>query len=284
MENHKEGLEVILNAGKASCAPMQFFGSGRAPEKQVVVVPNGYSVQEIETEELNPSPYRTKGATRLATVDSFIAYVERELIGGSTVCFANEDKGSFEAVFNYSGGCGIPGWGDSKALLTLQQTTNWKRWMGLHGSRIGQLKFCDFVEANIDDIVSPDAATIIEMVTTLKLTRNASFTSVVDPRTGFATVNYIEKTTGENGGTGAGQAEFQNRMVIGLNPFKGKDSSRFTAKANLRFELPDGDNPKGLVLHFSIINHENVLEAAFKAECDKVFAKMDELKIPVFDI
>jgi len=275
--------EVILAAGKALCAPFQVLAEG-IPDKKIVIIPDGYKVEEIETEELNPTPYRATGSRNLSTVASFLAYVEREMQPGTTVCFAKERDGSFEAIFNYSGGAGAPGWKDHSASLSLEKTTSWLRWMNLHGKRKGQLEFCDFIEANMDDIVEPDAATIIEMVTTLKVTRNAAFTSVVDPRTGFATVNYIETTKGENGGTGAGQAEFQNRMVIGLNPFKGKDSDRFTAKANLRFELPDGDNPKGLVLHFSIINHENVLEAAFEAEREKVFTRMNALNIPVYEI
>lgn len=244
------------------------------------IVPEGY---ELKIEDMAPlleqsaaAPSRCTSRQKLRTTESFCEYVRRSRVDGTTVCFADLDKAQFEAVFNYDGAAGAPGWCDHTAVLDLQYTKNWSRWIAASGKRMGQLALADFFDANMDDIVEPDAASIVETITALKIKRKAEFHSAVDSNTGFTTVNYTENVSGE---AVKGSLEFFGRFVIGVAPFRGSDP--YKVRCVLRFSI-EGEN--NLSVYFTMINQDIVEEAAFDVEREKVLSVMDEIEVPVFDV
>lgn len=245
-------------------------------EKQFIIVPEGYAVHEVETEDLLQAPLRNKGTVVLTTVDSFLRFVERELIPASTVCFANLNKGSFYTIFNYAASGTAAGWADRQLYLNLEKTTQWKRWMAKNNVSMDQLSFADFIEANMADISSPAAAEIIELTKQLKVHRSAEFSSVVDPKTGFTNLAFSEKVSGE---TLQGNIEFCGQMVLGLAPFRG--SVPYAVNARIRFKLTDNNK---LHVYFTLVNADLVEEDAFNHVRTQISEHMADLNIPIFDV
>jgi len=273
MSNYE--AEAIISAGTA-IGQQKILRPEGEPTKQFLIVPEGYKAQEIDVERLYEAPYRNKGTVEVATVDSFLRFVERELVPETTVCFADQESSEFKAIVNYSGGGNEPGWSDRIVVLSLKRTTAWGRWSNNDEVKMNQLAFADFIEANMADVSEPDAATIIEMIKQLKVHRKAEFTSVVDPRTGFTNLTFNEQTSGE---TLKGNIEFFGRFVLGLAPYRGSD--KYKVDAWLRFNINEQNK---LLVYYSMINADLVEEHAFAVEREKVLAGMIELKVPVFDV
>lgn len=268
-----DAVDTILNTGAAIGRPQE------KDELLYAIVPEGY---ELATEDIadrqekrEPTPRRITGSVSLANVDSFLEFCGREYVEDTTVCFANLRTRSFAAIFNYAAPGGVPGWSDRSATLTLGETTNWKRWLDVNGEKMGQLSLADFLEANMDDIFEPDAADIIEMITALKVRKNAEFHSIIDQNTGLVSMQYSEDVKGESI---KGQIDFIGKFTIGLSPFYG--SSKYSIKCNLRMST---NNENRLLVHVQLINHQAVIEDAFNVEREKILQGMKELNIPVFD-
>lgn len=271
-----EGTSVaqLLEAGVAAAK------INENEELLYAIVPEGY---ELKTEDISSHiesredvPRRQTGNTWLRTSDSFCEFVERGFVEGTTICFASLGESTFTAIFNYQGPAGMPGWADRTANLTLEYTTEWKRWIKADRTKFSQLELADFFDANLDNIVEPDAASIVEMLTALKVKRKAEFHSAVDQNTGFTNVQYTENTSGE---AVKGSLDFFGKFTIGVAPFSGSDP--YSVKCSLRFNI---DNDNNLRVFFTLINSDLVEEAAFDVERDKVLTAMTELGVPVFDV
>lgn len=244
------------------------------------IVPDGYELKmkdiSAHIEDREDAPRRQTGNTALRTSESFCEFVERGFVDGTTVCFASINNSYFSAIFNYQGSKGAPGWEDRTATLQLQHTTEWKRWIKADRTKFSQLELADFFDANIENIVEPDAASIVEMITALKVKRKAEFHSAVDQNTGFTNVQYTENTSGE---AVKGSLDFFGKFTIGVSPFRGSDP--YKVKCSLRFNI---DNDNNLRVFFALINADLVEEAAFDVERDKVLSVMSEIDVPVFDV
>lgn len=276
MSEFEVGAEIVLQAGAAIGEPKVVTAGDDGPSKRFLIIPEGYEAKEVDVEKLLTEPFRNKGSVGVATVDSFLRFSERELLVGTTVCFADQDTGYFKTVFNYAAAGDMPGWSDRSVQLNLKKTTSWTRWMGSNGKQMDQLAFADFVEANLPDISEPDGATIIETIQQLKVHRKAEFISVVDPRTGFTNLTFNEQTSGE---TLKGNIEFCGKLVLGLAPYRG--SEKYRVDVALRFNINDQNK---LRVFYSMINADLVEEHAFGQEREKILTRMTELGVPVFDI
>lgn len=272
-----EGLaESLVNIGAALGETKVVRQDDLSNAKHFIVLPEGYEAQEVDFEEFRQVPVRNAGSVRVATVESFLLFAERELMPDTTVCFADLDQGQFRIVFNYAAGGGKPGWADREVVLKLKRTTSWDRWIQSNKKQMDQLPFADFIEENLPDIAEPAAADIVEMIQQLKVHRKAEFVSVVDPKTGFTNLTFNEQVSGE---TLKGNIEFCGKFVLGLVPFRGSD--KYKVEASLRFNINDQNKLK---VFYSLINADLVEEDAFDVEREKVLVKMKELGVPVFDV
>lgn len=281
MENNKLiDFESLVNVGMSMGAIKEVRPAPSNAAKHYTIVPDGYRVEEIKfsDKDVLSRPNRNVGEVSVATVDSFIRFVERENISGTTVIFSSLDNSSFSAVFNYSKNGEEGGWGDRKVNFKLTPNTNWKRWAEANGRKMSQLAFCDFIEANLGDIVEPAAADIIEMTKQLKIHRKAEFSSIVDPATGFTNLAFSEVISGE---TRKGDMACVGKIKLALSPFRGVSVPTYSIDANLRFTIEDDNS---LRIFFAMINHDITKEHEHNRIAAEVKTFADTLKIPVFDI
>ncbi|MEI4273899.1 DUF2303 family protein [Klenkia sp. LSe6-5] len=194
---------------------------------------------------LDPDDYAARpryktGKVELLTVPSLIAYVEKHQ-GPGTEVWVRPDAGLFEAVLDDHGPLdpdgdepGRPGWGDHRAVCTLQQTRDWKHWLSLDGKLLDQLQFAEHIEAGLHNVVDPAAADLLEIAQTLHGSRNVDWKSGARLSDGQVQLRYEERIEGK----AAGDLEIPQTFTLALAPFEGTEPVRLVA--SLRWRLGDG--------------------------------------------
>lgn len=214
-----------------------------------VVIPDGH---KVETLPLEMVPRRPKGTVELRDAASFIAYVQR-YSGAQTLIYAQMDPARFVAVINehamdYSN---TAGWRDWRANFTVPASREWETWTGSNRQQMGQLKFSEFVEDNLPDIVSPDGATMLEMALNFESSRNASFKSAQRLQDGSIDFSWVDEDKD------AGKVRMPKEFLIEIPVFERSKSYPITAR--LKYRVPEGK----LSLWYELVRPHKVLEAAF---------------------
>lgn len=251
--------EVALEAGRMLNGVSQEYRNDDMPE--VIILNEHLKVHDLEQYQSVPRLVRQQ--VELRNTDSFIEYVERFKLR-STVLFANYEGLFISAVIDYHGASDEPSWCTHKARLLLKSSPEWARWIGNSGKSISQETFADFLEDNSIDIISPDAATILEAATHLEEAKEVTFKSGINLSNGSLQLNYTEEVGGkqrENALT------IPKVFTLRLRPFHLGDYVEITAR--LRYRIKEAQ----LYFIYILDRPERVIEEAFKAVIDRVEAE-----------
>lgn len=102
-------------------------------------------------------------------VQSLIDYVNR-FKTGDTVILANLDETEIVAVIDYhKQGSTEPNLVQHCAVLNLTTSAEWDQWKAIDGRMYDQKAFARLLDINSDDIVDPDAATLLETVMDMEM-------------------------------------------------------------------------------------------------------------------
>lgn len=201
-------------------------------------------------------PHRKKGTVTALDAASFIAYYQLFADEHSRV-FADETRACVLAVLDYHGiGDNAPRWGQHRINLTLRQSEEWKRWYGADGKKLTQVDFAEFIEDNAPDIVTPSAATMLEVARDLTAKTDADFGSAIRLNNGSVQFKYSEQIKASFGG---GQLEIPEQFLIAIPVHVGGERVKVTAR--LRYRLNSGK----LTFWYDLLRADVVLREAFLA-------------------
>lgn len=254
IEAARLGTELTpLNLGDLYAAP-QADGSVR--------------VIDLGTDEhlrrVGAAPARKVGHAQLTDTHSFGLYVNDHQEQGKTTLWGDRRQGRILAVFNghQVSGDGTPGWGDHRATLSLQKTPEWEAWNKASGQLVGQEQFANFLEDHQLEVVDPDGATLLEVVTSIEATKGAAMKSAIRLDSGQVQVSYeetIEATAGK-----AGKLTIPTKVTLALTPFECGEP--YKVEARFRYRLNNGALSLGVILD----RPDDVLRAAFTDVVAKV--------------
>lgn len=211
-----------------------------------VIVPAGATQVTINTEEIaaryRVHPWRKTGTVNLTTPASLSHYV------GAHKTVATELYGTWRerrvvAVLN-DHAAAAAGWGDHRAILTLAATPEWLTWEYLDGKYLSQVEFAEHIINTTADIVSPDAADLLEMAETFSATKSVAFKSGSRLRDGQRQLTYVEEISA--GGGTAGTVSIPDHILLTLAPFDGADPVDIGAR--IRYRIGEGSLRIGYVL------------------------------------
>jgi uncharacterized protein YfdQ (DUF2303 family) len=246
---------AIINAAVAASTPVPIQPGG----VYVAVVPAGHEARVVDDREANDrreaTPRRRRGTARLTRAESFSAYVQAHAVDPPAL-YADDDGHAITAVFN-GPTAGSPGWGDDQAVLRLVTTPEWDAWTEKDGRPLTQVGLAEFLEVHQRDVVDPDGATLLEMITTFEAMTNVEIKSVTRLQNGTRQVVWNETTQAKSGQTGTG--EFPDSFLLSLAPFEGLEPAAVGAR--LRYKAARD----GLQLTFLLDDTERVLRDAFDA-------------------
>lgn len=230
-----------------------------------IAVPDGYTVQDFEKHLA--APRRAKGTTTLHDVESFIETCKRYGSLSDAVIYVDADYGSQKisatAVFNDHGDDPQKtGWRDHRARFAPRFTQEWKRWMDKSGKPMSQTEFAFFLEANLPEIVTPPGGEVLEFVTNLQDTRQATYGRAVNLQNGMVQIEFTEK--GDDGTKG--KLDLFREFTLALRPFEGGEP--YSVKALLRYRIDR--NSGDIAFWFDIPRPERILEDACKETVEKI--------------
>lgn len=219
------------------------------------------------------SPRRKRGLAEFYEPASFIAYVNDHKHATATLITgtSNETTASFSAHLDYhERGAGKAGFGDHWASLDLRVTPEWKRWIGKNEQFMPQEEFAEFIDANLLDIVEPDAASILEVAQGLQGKKSVSFKSGRRLDNGSIQFELVEEIT-VNGTTSRRDDTFQvpSKFKLQLVPFIGANGIQIEAR--LRYRLVGG----AVVFGYFLTRPYKVIEDVFLATRDDIENETD---------
>lgn len=229
-----------------------------------VLLPRGSELRVIDPEALAETPARPRGTVRPQTVDGLLAYCHQH-DDGKTECWINEQE--IVAVLNGSDGDKGVGWGDHRAVLTLQHSPQWNHWASLSGQMVDQATLAEHIEDGALDIRDPESAKMLEIVQSLQVSRSASFRSSTHLHSGVVGFTYDEQdkaTAGPVTSGNSGTLEIPTEFELGIPVFLGEDGFKVTAR--FRYRLKEGQ----LTLGYKLDRPDLVVQEAVEAIAERL--------------
>lgn len=225
-----EGIGAAVAAGTA----LAQVKSAAVDVPQLVVVPDGYQPVQIDVSAWREAPVRKTGIARPGTVEALEDYVLRHQTGSTTVWCDLEDATLTAVLDDHS--TDDPGYGQHRAACKLEPTPQWNHWLEKDGKQLSQLDFADHVEVGLDDIIEPEAATILEMAQFFQANTGVSFQSSNRLQSGEQQLRYAEEIQAAAGRDGS--ITIPSGFKLGLEPFYGEE--RYALYARFRFRVAGG--------------------------------------------
>lgn len=232
------------------------------------VQPEGGSLIELtDLEQYQPAPRRRKGSIRVASPESLINLTLRQTIPG-TVTYVDvppgaTSGGAITTVVNDHEPTGDDaGWRDHRITYPFTATPEWEAWLGADGALGSQGAFAELIEDLRDTIVSPDAATLLEIVQTFHANSDVKFSSAVRISSGEVKLTYDETIT-----TSAGKGRelaVPSEFTVMPPTFMGGPTAHLTAR--LRYRVSGGS----LSIGFKLLSPHVAWAAACDVAADKV--------------
>ena len=232
-----------------------------------LVVPEGSAHEIVDLERFLVAPRRKKGTRYLHDQDSFFAAVTAHR-DPRTEVYADKDTWSLTAVLNDHAPA-EPGWGDHRAVFSLRQSREWKRWAGKNGQLMSQEEFAQHIEDGLEEIVDPPAADMLELAQTFHAKTGVTFQSSHMLSSGQRQFSYVEDTQASAGGRG--ELVVPTTFTLAVSPFEGVTGADgkpvgYKVLARFRFRLGEGH----LKLGYRLVRPEDVIEDAFKGVVDQL--------------
>jgi len=236
-----DAVDALVELGEALADADEVTEDG--PIAAVYRLPEGYKTEVIDMEAwrapLRPGPRRKSGAYTVTDVASFLAYFAKHA-SDTAETWVGEQQ--ITSVLDAHGD--DPRWEGHKLVLRLQHSPEWTRWVNASGKWFGQQAFAEFLEDSAADVVSPDAATMLEVAQSLQATVKADFKSSFRTSDGQRGFRYEETTTAKAGSKG--ELEIPEKLGLLLRVFLGQDP--VTVSARFRYRLSDDGLRLGVVL------------------------------------
>lgn len=259
--------EVVERLTRAAMEP-------REVSTGIYLVPTeGGTIDFLDTveviEKYADRPRRKKGIYRVTLADHLREYLAKHA-GPDAEMWGDIDKATITAVVN-APGASSPAWSDHRIVLQLRHTDDWKDWTSGDKKMMSQTEFAEFLEQHAPNIVSPDAATMLELAQTFKAATKVDFESSRRVKSGETQLVYRENTEASAGRRG--ELAIPDAIRLGVQVYEG--GVVYALNARFRYRIVDG----ALALGYVLERPRDVLRDAFGAICDWV---ADETGTPVW--
>ena len=226
-----DNIQAVIATAKDTTPP-QLVEAGK-----LYLVPDGNGGRELidlTDDEFLPTPRRKAGNVYVDDLDSFLVYFRKHSTPASEI-YVNVDKAKITAVLDAHTETGAD-WGQHRLILRMTPTPRWADWTSKDRTALKQIQFAEFIEDHLDDIRSPDAATMLEIAQTLQGSTKVKFSSSVRLSNGDRRLQWEEQTDAHAGE--AGKLQVPAEFTIGVAPFDFADP--YEVKARFRYRIESG--------------------------------------------
>jgi uncharacterized protein YfdQ (DUF2303 family) len=218
-----------------------------------VSIPPGH---KIVPDELFTLPDHPRGQVQAESIDALLDYIGMHL-RDQTVVLASLRLMNIAAIFDWHANADdMNGWGEHSCTFPLQFTREWQDWTRISGQPLTQLKFAEFIEEHLEDIVDPKAADVLTVATSLSGMRKVSFTNAVRLQNGDTSLCWEETTDAK----AAGDVRVPSGLKLRIPVFKGaEESTTFEVSGLFRYRIHEGK----LSFEVKLLHCDNIAELAF---------------------
>lgn len=267
--------EAIAQLATAAASP-DFITTGGA-RVLFGAYPEGWTLQELDLSGFEARPRWAKGTFRLADVDSFLAYIDRQLavIPGATeitdaealalpsIYLAPEQLRA-TAVFDDHTAAG-PAWRDHLAVLQLQASPEWQAWNFIDRAFMPADEFAEHIEEWRHTIADPPTADLLDLVRNFRAVKRAVYGRDVVDKDGSVSLEWTEEVTASAGPNRRnGTLEIPEGFGLVMAPFDG--APPVNVPARFRYRVGDGRATFGVVLEQAA----KIQRDAFDAEVERI--------------
>jgi uncharacterized protein YfdQ (DUF2303 family) len=216
-------------------------------------------------------PSRLSGTTRLATPAAFAEFTLRHRRDGETIIFADKAAGRLVAVFNaaplreVTDTVAVAGHADHRAILDLTPDPDWVEWESNDRSDLPQDRFGELIDGLAHTMVRPDAATMMEIATSITGRQRIDYSSRTRLATGEVSFKFEQDTT-MRAGKGATEIEIPESFVFAVSVWEGTPAVEVTARLRTKA------SHDGVRLGYRIIRKAQAVTAAFASVVEQVTA------------
>lgn len=262
-----DGTQAVIDIAQQAVAPVPLaLGAVYA-----VRGPGGTTTKlDLTGEQYRDAPTRKTGTYTFRDAASFLAYWGKHSDEDSEI-YADVEQLRITAVLDAHTPDG-PRFGQHRAHLSLRHTPAWEQWIRQSGRLMDQEPFANFLEDHLPELVTPDAATMLEVAQSIQAATKGEFQSGTRLTSGERKFVYTETIAAKAGQKG--ELTIPEVFVIGVRPFEGADA--WTLNARFRYRLNGG----GLQLGYKLERADDVLREAFAAIVKQVD---DQVTVPVLN-
>jgi len=247
----ENNIKTALDAGAAR-APAHDLPDG----SRLVIVPEGYKAHPVEA----AMPFRAKASVTMHDRDSFVGYLNRFKKEATRIFaepgFLAGGQAKVVGVIDYHSP-NAPDHGGHSATYAPRYSEQWVRWQNACKQPLRQAEFAEFIEEVRNDIVTPDAAQLLDIVRTFKASKRVEFDSVVYQPNGDVKLGYEERT--EQKGTSGTLPE---QMTLGIPVYY--RGTGYKVPVLVRYKVANG------AVMFSLkLDRADIIEDAAFAELTK---------------
>lgn len=256
-------IAAAIEAGKLIGNLKEIIHDG----SRFVAVPKGYELRELPNVEGVPAHIRE--VERVGTAEAFIAYFQRFANGGS-LAFVDIPNAQFTGIIDYHWPANehvpeiSPELCAHRVVFTAPETPEWQAWRKNNAQDMLQEDFAIFIEDMAPDLVEPDAATMLEVASTLQATTKVAFRRAIRLDNGQTQLQYVQQIDGSAGEEG--RLTIPTLIKIGVQFFRGGAS--YELEARFRYRMRDGN----IRLRYELVRPEKAVEAALHDLVDSIKA------------
>lgn len=247
------------------------------------ILPNG---QIIDARSMGDAPFRRMGRHTVFEPDSFAEMINRYATGATTV-WADRGESTVVAIFNDHPATRFAqdgldhdgrevteasaGHGDHSGVLQLALHDDYRSWMQHDGKLLSQRDFGEHIEDMAHTMVEPDAATMLEIATTLTMKSVIDGSSKVRLDNGDVQFRFHQETT-QSAGRGAKEVAIPSTFRFSVPVWEGTEPVEFTARLRVR-----PLQHEGVQMGFRLTQRSDLVREAF----DQLMSQV-ESAIPPF--
>lgn len=210
------------------------------------------------------APHHIDGTQQFDDVPSFLAYWDRFATPDSLM-YASMEPAQFVGVLNeHTGGATRkPGWRDHRCAVTLRHSPEWLAWMKRNGSDKGfesPMDFAQWLEDMLPDVISPPAASLQEVLLTMRLNETVQYTHAGLLQNGQIKFVFNHIIEGSATTKDAGEVSIPERFKLNIPVFAGMDAPRYQVDARLRYRRASST----LRVWYELERPHKVVETAFR--------------------
>jgi hypothetical protein len=249
----------------------------------VTIDPTDGEGRPIDLDGYRTNPRRATASRTVADAASFLAYLQRhdplpvevdssgngpdgrppratgvyEPDSRPVTIWADDRQYRFTGVLN-DHTAEVPGWRDHTIRLQLSHDEDWTAWACRSGHPFTQEEAAEHVEALLHTVIEPDAADLLEIVSSLQLRRNMVIGQMVNLRSGATQITYSDEDQVSAGrDLSRGTLEVPGRIMFRVPVFIGSPPVDVWARFRYR------QNGRVLRVSYQIERQSAVIRAAF---------------------